>query len=399
MTRFPIRPLARTGAAVLAAAALTTSTTAAAGTPMTTHAAPAGHPSVSAEQFGTAPNGDAVQRYTLVNGHGMRVRVLTYGGIVQSIEVPDRTGRTANVALGYRTLGDYVADQKDQNTYFGALIGRYANRIAKGTFTLDGKTYHIPVNNNGNALHGGTVGFNQKVWKATPIRHGQTVGVRLTYVSPDGEMGFPGELTTTVDYTIGAKNALNIAYDATTTKPTVVNLTNHAYFNLAGEGSGSVYDQVMRINARRYTPTDNLLIPTGKIDPVAGTPLDFTRPATIGARIRDGFTQLVNAQGYDHNWVINGGGHGLTEAARVTDPGSGRVLTEYTTEPGVQLYTGNFLDATEIGTSGRMYRQGDAFTLEAQHFPDSPNHPNFPSTVLRPGQRYTQTTVYAFSTT
>jgi len=398
MTRFPIRLLTRTGAAVLAAAALTTATTAAAGTSVSTHAAPAGNPSVSVEQFGTAPSGQKVQRYTLVNGHGMRVRVLTYGGIVQSIEVPDRKGRTADVALGYKTLDDYVADQKNQNTYFGALIGRYANRIAKGTFTLDGKTYHIPVNNNGNALHGGTVGFNQKVWKAAPIKHGGTVGVRLTYVSPDGEMGFPGKLTTTVDYTIDAKNALRIVYDATTTKPTIINLTNHTYFNLAGEGTGDVYDELMQLNAGKYTPTDKLLIPTGAIDTVKGTPLDFTRAYPIGARIRDGFTQLVNAQGYDHNWVIDGGGKRLTEAAKVADPGSGRVLTTYTTEPGVQLYTSNFLDATEVGYSGRMYRQGDAFTLEAQHFPDSPNHPNFPSTVLRPGQRYAQTTIYAFST-
>lgn len=394
MTRFPIRLLARTAAAALVAAALTT----AAGTPAMTHAAPSGHPSVSVERFGTAPNGKTVHRYTLVNGHGMRVRVLTYGGIVQSIEVPDRAGRTADVALGYKTVADYVKDQNNQNTYFGALIGRYANRIAKGTFTLDGKTYHIPVNNNGNALHGGTVGFDKKVWKATPIRDGRTVGVRLRYVSPDGEMGFPGKLTTTVDYTLGATNALRIHYNATTTKPTVVNLTNHTYFNLAGEGTGSIYGQLMQVNASRYTPTDEQLIPTGEIATVKGTPLDFTRPHPIGERIRDGFTQLINAQGYDHNWVINGGGHGLTEAAKVVDPKSGRVLTTYTTEPGVQLYTSNFLDATEVGISGRMYRQGDAFTLEAQHFPDSPNHENFPSTVLRPGQRYTQTTVYAFST-
>lgn len=396
MTRLPLNLFARTGAAVLVAAAFTVTTTAA-GTPMKTHAAPTGNPSVSVEKFGTAPDGQAVQRYTLVNGRGMRVRVLTYGGIVQSIDVPDRHGHIADVALGYKTVDDYVADQKDQGTYFGQLIGRYANRIAKGTFTLDGKTYHIPVNNNGNALHGGPEGFNTKVWKAEPIKKGRTVGVRLRYVSPDGEMGFPGTLTTTVDYTIDQANALKITYDATTDKPTVVNLTNHSYFNLAGEGSGDVYDQLMQLNASTYTPTDKTQIPTGAIDPVAGTPMDFTRPTPIGAHIRDATDQLITGQGYDHNWVINGGGKKLTEAAKVVDPRSGRVLTTYTTEPGVQLYTGNFLDATEVGISGHMYRQGDAFTLEAQHFPDSPNQPNFPSTVLRPGQRYAQTTVYAFS--
>jgi aldose 1-epimerase len=382
------------GAAVLLAAASLIPATA---------PAHAGTPRVTVEKFGSAPDGTPVQRYTLTSAAGMRVRILTFGGIVQSIDAPDRHGHLADVALGYKSVADYVKDQANQATYFGALIGRYGNRIAKGTFKLDGKTYHIPVNNNGNALHGGTVGFNLKVWKATPITSGGTVGVRLRYVSPDGEMGFPGRLTTTVEYTLGRGNALRIHYGATTDKPTVVNLTNHTYFNLGGEGTGTIYGHRLTIDGSRYTPTDKTQIPTGAIDKVAGTPMDFTRPYPIGARIRDDFPQLIIGQGYDHNWVLDRNGPtaygGLHQAARVVEPNSGRVLTTYTTQPGVQFYSGNFLDGTEIGISGHAYRQGDGFALETQHFPDSPNHPNFPSTVLRPGQRYDQTTVYAFSTT
>jgi len=399
MTRFVAFRTGYVAAAVLlGAASLLCVAPAADAAPVTGHR----DGTVTKQRFGSAPNGDPVYRYTLTNAHGMRVRILTFGGIVQSIRVPDRHGRMADVALGYRTVSDYAADQKnkDQGTYFGALIGRYGNRIAKGTFTLDGTTHHIPINNNGNALHGGTVGFNLKVWKATAIRRHGTVGVRLHYVSPDGEQGFPGRLNTTVTYTLGNRNALRIHYGATTNKPTVVNLTNHTYFNLGGEGTGTVYDQKLRINARRYTPTDTTQIPTGKLAPVAGTPMDFTRPTAIGSRIRDDFGQLVLAQGYDHNYVLNRQHrHGLVPAARVTDPDSGRMLRVYTTQPGVQLYTGNFLNGSEIGISGHAYRQGDGFALETQHFPDSPNHANFPSTVLRPGRRYDQTTVYAFSTT
>ena len=397
MTRF--RTPARAGAATLLAAALLI--------PLSVPAY-AGTPRVTVEPFGTAPNGKAVHRYTLSNGQGVRVRILTFGGIVQSVDTPDAHGRKADVALGYKKVGDYVKDQKNQATYFGALIGRYANRIAKGTFKLDGKTYHIPINNNGNALHGGKVGFNLKVWKAHVLRAGRTVGVRLRYVSADGEQGFPGRLTATVDYTLGpgrhgADGALRIHYHATTTKPTVVNLTNHTYWNLRGEGTGTIYGHRLTIPAHRYTPVDATQIPTGKIAKVAGTPMDFTRPHRIGARIRDDNRQLQIGQGYDLNWVLDRhaptGYGGLGEAAKVVEPHSGRVLTTYTTQPGVQFYSGNFLDGTEIGISGHAYRQGDGFALETQHFPDSPNHKNFPSTVLRPGQRYDQTTVYAFSTT
>lgn len=360
---------------------------------------PAGKPSITKQRFGTAPNGKPVYRYTLGNGHGMRVRILTFGGIVQSLTVPDRDGRQADVALGYDKLGDYIADQKNQATYFGALIGRYANRIAKGTFKLDGKTYHVPINNNGNSLHGGKVGFNLRVWSAKPIVAGKSAALRLKLVSPDRDQGYPGRLTAVVTYTLRPDNALRIHYQATTNKPTVVNLTNHTYFNLSGEGSGDVYGERLMINADRYTPTDKTQIPTGKIATVRGTPMDFTRPTAIGARIRDGSQQLLTGQGYDLNWVLNSRGGGTPAlAARVDDPHSGRVLSVYTTQPGLQFYSGNFLDGTLVGKSGRSYRQSDGFALETQHYPDSPNHPNFPSTVLRPGQHYDQTTIDKFGT-
>jgi aldose 1-epimerase len=350
-------------------------------------------PSISKEPFGTTAAGQQVDRYTLTNGH-VRVRILTLGGILQTIETPDRRGRLTNVTLGFSTLAPYETN----SPYFGALIGRYGNRIANGTFTLDGVTYHLPINNPPNSLHGGDIGFNKKVWAATPIQGRDTVGLRLTLTSPDGDQGYPGTLSVQVVYTLTANGAIRIDYRATTDKATVVNLTNHAYFNLAGEGTSAIYDHLLYLNASRYTPVDPTLIPTGALDPVAGTPMDFTRPTAIGARIRDGFPQLLIGRGYDHNYVLDRHGSGLSLAARVLERTSGRTLTIYTDQPGIQFYSGNFLDGTLVGTSGRMYRQGDGFALETQHFPDSPNHPNFPSTVLRPGQVYQTTTVYQFGT-
>jgi aldose 1-epimerase len=348
-------------------------------------------PRIESAPFGTTAAGERVDRYTLTNGH-VRVRILTLGGILQTIETPDRQGRLANVTLGFATLAPYEIN----SPYFGALIGRYANRIARGRFTLDGVTYQLPINNPPNSLHGGDAGFNKRVWSATPLRGRDTVGLRLTLVSPNGDQGYPGQLTAEVTYTLTASGGIRMDYRATTTKATIVNLTNHAYFNLAGEGTGTIYDHRLFLNASRYTPVDPTLIPTGSIDPVAGTPMDFTRPTAIGARIRDSFPQLVIGRGYDHNYVLDRSGTGRGLAARVVEPGSGRTLTVYTDQPGIQFYSGNFLDGTLVGTSGRTYRQSDGFALETQHFPDSPNHPDFPSTVLRPGQVYQTSTVYQF---
>jgi aldose 1-epimerase len=351
-----------------------------------------GPATITKEAWGTTAGGQAVDRYTLTN-NGMRVRIITYGGILQTIETGDRRGRVANVALGFDNLADY----ETKSPYFGAITGRYANRIARGRFTLDGATYQLPINDPPNSLHGGTVGFDKHVWAATPLRTGNGVGLRLRFTSPDGDQGYPGELRATVTYTLTRNHEIRMDYEATTSKPTVVNLTNHAYWNLAGEGSGTIDGHRLYLNASRYTPVDPTLIPTGAIDPVAGTPMDFRRPVAIGARNREGFGQLVIGRGYDHNWVLDRRDATFTRlevAARATDPASGRQLTVLTTEPGIQFYGGNFLDGTLVGTSGRMYRQGDGFALESQHFPDSPNHPNFPSTVLRPGQTYRTTTIY-----
>jgi aldose 1-epimerase len=350
-------------------------------------------PTITKEAFGTTAAGEQVDRYTLTNGH-VRVRILTLGGILQTIETPDRRGRLANVTLGFSTLAPYETN----SPYFGAIIGRYGNRIALGTFTLDGVTYHLPINNPPNSLHGGDIGFNKHVWAATAVRGRDSVSLRLEFTSPDGDQGYPGALSTQVTYTLTASGGIRIDYRATTTKATVVNLTNHAYWNLAGEGTSAIYDHRLMLNASRYTPVDPTLIPTGALDPVAGTPMDLTRPTPIGAHVRDSFPQLLLGRGYDHNFVLDRRGTGLSVAARVLEPTSGRTLTVLTTEPGIQLYTGNFLDGTLIGTSGRTYRQGDGFALETQHFPDSPNKPNFPSTVLRPGQLYQTTTVYQFGT-
>jgi aldose 1-epimerase len=362
-----------------------------------------GGPSTSVEPFGTAPDGSAVERWTLSNGD-TTMQVLTWGGVIQTLKVPDAHGNVDNVVLGFPDLAGYVADE---DPYFGALIGRYGNRIAGGSFTLDGKTYQLPVNNGPNTLHGGPTGFDDRVWEATDVSDGKVAALQLDLVSQDGDQGFPGTLTTTVTYTLDAQSRLKVHYEATTDAPTVINLTQHTYWNLAGEGSGTIYDHQLQINASGFTPVDKTLIPTGEIAPVEGTPFDFRAPTPIGERIRDKNQQLLYGQGYDHNWVLdrkdNGAREGsdakdpLEEAAVLHDPHSGRTLTINTTEPGLQFYSGNFLNGTLVGTSGRIYRQSDGLALETQHFPNSPNQPAFPSTELRPGQVYDSTTVFELS--
>jgi aldose 1-epimerase len=359
--------------------------------------APAQTPHVAASDFGALPDGRPVRKYTLDNGHGTRAAILTYGGIIQSLIVPDREGHGDDVVLGYDTLEGYLKDVASVNTNFGALIGRYANRIDDGRFSLDGKTYQIPTNNNGNALHGGPQGFATKLWEATPAADG-TPSVALHYRSADGEMGFPGNLDVTVTYTL-ENDGLKLDYKATTDKPTVLNLTSHAYFNLAGAGAESVLDHLVQINAGQYTPVNAELIPTGELAAVEGTPLDFRTPTAIGARIHQDYPALKYAEpkqgGYDFNWVLDKAAAD-TPAVVVKEPTSGRVMSVYTTEPGMQLYTANSIDRIEGGKGGKTYLHWGALALEAQHFPDSPNHPNFPSTRLDPGQTYTQTTVYRF---
>lgn len=349
---------------------------------------------ITREAFGTVDGRD-VERFTLSNPGGIEVAILSYGGIIQSVLAPDRSGSRANVVLGFATLDDYV--QYNGAPYFGCITGRYANRIARGRFSLDGVEYVLSTNNGANALHGGLRGFDKQVWDAEQFDDAQGVGVRLRYLSPDGDQGYPGALDTTVVCTLSPSNELRIDYSATTDAPTVLNLTNHTYFNLAGEGSGRIEDHELQLFASRITATDNAGIPTGELMPVAGTPFDFTTPHRIGARIRDGHPQIRCGNGYDHNWVIDRDGDGLTLAAMATDPESGRWLTVSTTEPGVQFYAGNYLTGAFSGTSGRMYRQSDGFALETQHFPDSPNQPQFPSTVLRPGEQFNSTTIFAFS--
>jgi len=341
------------------------------------------------EHFGRLADGTAVDIYTLTNASGLEARVMTYGAILVSLKVPDRNGVLADVNLGFDTLAGYLGT----HPYFGAIIGRYGNRIAKARFTLDGVEYRLAPNNNGNTLHGGVKGFDKVVWKAEPVKVAYGTGVKLTYLSKDMEEGFPGNLSVTVVYTLTDTNELEIRYEATTDKATPINLTNHAYWNLKGEGQGDVLGHRLQIEADKITAVDSAanLIPTGEIIPVAGTPFDFTSPHAIGERI----AQVEG--GYDHNFVLRSGGGTLALAARVEEPASGRALEIWTDQPGIQFYTGNFLDGTVIGKGGKSYGKHYAFCLETQHFPDSPNQPNFPTTILKPGQTYRTVTVHKFS--
>jgi len=339
--------------------------------------------------FGDLPDGTPVDAYTLRNAWGLEARIMTYGAILVSLKVPDRDGVLADVNLGFDTLGGYLGT----HPYFGAIIGRYGNRIAKARFMIDGVEYRLAANNNENNLHGGVKGFDKVVWKAEPLRSAEGAGLKLSYLSRDGEEGFPGNLAVTVIYTLTKADELRIDYEASTDKRTPVNLTNHAYWNLEGEGRGDILGHVLRLEADRITAVGSAanLIPTGEILPVAGTPFDFRTPHAIGERI----AQVEG--GYDHNFVLRSGGGSLALAAQVEEPGSGRIMEIWTDQPGIQLYTGNFLDGTVVGKGGKAYQKHYGFCLETQHFPDSPNHPNFPSTILEPGQTYRTTTVHKFS--
>ncbi len=342
--------------------------------------------------FGVLPSGDSVSAYTLTNASGIVLRAINYGGIVTSLRTPDRGGALADIVLGYDSLAGYLKT----SPYFGAIVGRYGNRIAKGRFTLDGATYTLAVNNGPNALHGGLVGFDKVVWRAEPWDSTGKVGVVFRYVSKDGEEGYPGTVTVRVTYTLTDTNEFAIEYHASTDKATPINLTQHTYFNLAGDGSGTILDQQITIDADAFTAVDSTLIPTGVLQPVEGTPFDFRKGATIGARINEPHQQVIRGGGYDHNFVLNRTGDGLVHAARVVDTVSGRTLDVATTEPGLQFYSGNFLDGTIVGKSGHVYQRRAGFCLETQHFPDSPNRPSFPSTILRPGAEYRSRTVYTF---
>ena len=345
--------------------------------------------------FGQLPDGQAIDLYTLTNAHGMQVAITNYGAAIVSIKVPGRQGKMDDVALGYDTLDGYVSDK----AFLGATVGRYGNRIGHATFTLGGTEYNLAKNNGENTLHGGKVGFNKKVWQAREVPSGGEQSLELSYVSKDGEEGYPGTLRASVTFTLpNDRNALIIDYRATTDKTTVVNLTNHTYFNLSGEGHGDILKYQLELDASHFTPVDQTLIPTGEILATKGTPLDFSKPVEIGARINDNDPQLKFGKGYDHNYVLDRNGKpGLIEAAEVFDPQSGRVLQVYTTEPGIQFYTGNFLQGEEHGKGGKVYTYRSAFCLETQHFPDSPNKPSFPSTELKPGQEYRSTTEFRFS--
>ena len=370
--------------------------------------------SLTRAPFGRMADGTAVEIFTLTSGAGMEVRTMPYGAAIVSIRVPDRHGAADDVVLGFDTLDDYVT----KNRFFGVVAGRYGNRIAKGRFTLDGKTYSLATNNGVNHLHGGVKGFDKVVWNAEPFERDGTVGIVYSHTSPDGDEGYPGTLNAHVTYTLSSTNALTVDYDATTDKPTPINLTQHSYFNLAGDGSGDILGHQLTLDADRFTPVDDTLIPTGELAPVAGTPFDFRQPMSVGARIGADHPQLKAGNGYDHNFVLNktsGGSKGPASrtdgsggsatptqpehAARVVDPKSGRTLDVSTTQPGVQFYSGNFLDGRVTGKSGHVYARRSGLCLETQHFPDSPNHPDFPSTILRPGERFQSRTVFAFGVT
>ena len=339
-------------------------------------------------------DGKDVELYTLTNAKGLTMSVTNYGGIVTSFMVPDKAGKMADIVLGYNDVASYVKN----SPYFGALIGRYGNRIGKAKFTLDGKEYSLSVNNGENTLHGGNKGFDKVVWDAKEVKTADAVGLELRYVSKDGEEGYPGTLTVTATYWLTNNNEFKIDYHAVTDKATVVNLTQHNYWNLSGEGSGDILGEELMLNADKCTPVDAGLIPTGEITPVKGTPMDFTKAAVIGSRINADYEQLKFGKGYDHNWVLNQKKTGaMTHAATLYDPKSGRVMEVSTTEPAIQFYSGNFLDGTIIGKSGKAYAFRNGLCLETQHYPDSPNKPKFPSTELKPGQTYATTTLYKFS--
>lgn len=346
------------------------------------------------QPYGVTAAGDAVTEYTLTNAQGVEVKIITYGGTITSIRLPGRTGEAANVVLGFANLQDY----EQKSPYLGCITGRYANRIAGASFTLDGQTHQLERNDGPNSLHGGRKGFDKVVWEvAREIDGAEGSGIELHYTSPAGEEHFPGALDTTVTYLLNDQNELRIHYRATTDQPTHVNLTNHTLWNLGGEGQGSIEDHLLQIAAEQYTPVDAAAIPLGPHEEVAGTPFDFRAPTPIGARIRSNHQQIVYGKGYDHNWVLSRQDEtALVQAATLHHPASGRRLEVWTTEPGVQAYTGNFLSGAIYGTSGRAYRQGDGIALETQHFPDSPNQPSYPSTVLRPGDVYDTTTVFRF---
>jgi aldose 1-epimerase len=351
---------------------------------------PPGVGAVTRQSFGMTPAGEAVELLTLTNAHGVELRVMTYGGIVVSLKVPDRNGVPGDVVLGYDSLSGYLT----KSPYFGAIVGRYGNRIAKGRFTLGGTEYRLAINNGPNHLHGGIRGFDKVVWSADPFVDHRGVGVTLRYVSPDGDEGYPGTLAAKVTYTLTDRNELRLDYEATTDQATPVNLTQHSYFNLAG--SGTILGHVLTIPADHFTPVDSTLIPTGAIAPVAGTPFDFRTPTRIGARIGEMNEQLRHGGGYDHNFVLTRPDTGLALAARLVDSLSGRTLEIRTTEPGIQFYSGNFLDGSITGKGGTVYQYRTGLCLETQHFPDSPNHPRFPSTILEPGKVYQSRTVWTF---
>ena len=340
--------------------------------------------------FGTTADGTPVEAFTLRNANGIELRAITYGGIITSLKVPDRNGAIGDIVLGFDSIDGYLKD----HPFFGAIIGRYGNRIAKGRFLLDGREYKLATNNGPNHLHGGIRGFDKQVWAVEILPAPNTVA--FTRTSADGEEGYPGNLNVEVTYALTDKNELVVDYLARSDKPTPVNLTQHSYFNLAGHDAGDILGHQLMLNADRYTPVDATLIPTGELAPVTGTPFDFRQPAPIGARIDQGYPQLKNGQGYDHNWVLNKKGNELSLAARVTEPTSGRTLEITTNEPGIQFYAGNFLDGTIAGKGGHLYRRRSGFCLETQHYPDSPNQPAFPSTIIQPGQQYRTRTVFTF---
>ena len=362
-------------------------------TPATRSGTPSMTPAEALAPFGTLASGQAVQLFTLRNAHGIQLQFTNYGGIITSLKTPDRNGHFADIVLGYDNLAAYVAN----SPYFGAIVGRYANRIARGHFTLDGTTYTLAVNNGPNSLHGGLHGFDKVVWNARPFQNQEGQAVTLDYTSPNGEEGYPGTLHATVTYTLTPDDRLIVDYAATTDKATPINLSQHSYWNLAGGASRDILGHLLTINANATTPVDSTLIPTGEIAPVEGTPFDFRKSTPIGARIDAADEQIKNGQGYDHNWVLNRTSTTeMQRAARVYEPNSGRTLEVSTTEPGMQFYTGNSLDGKLVGKSGRPYIRRSGFCLETQHYPDTPNHPNFPTTLLRPGERYHTKTAFTF---